>query len=223
MEVICENCGSKLNVPDEKIPRDQRVKITCPKCKNKVTLGSGGAREEHAAPPEKETEPASPKPEEEQVRAEEEETFDFFEEGTKLAMVLDNDSERLQKVSKAIEELDYRNVSIRNTREAISKMRLHRFDLVMVFDNFDGIELENSPILHFLNHLSMSIRRLVFVVLVSNSLKTMDLMTAFSMSANLIINVDDLDRLSSILHKAILDNERFYKVFMDTLVETGKA
>ena len=38
MEVHCKQCNAKLSIPDEKIPKDQRIKISCPKCKNKITL-----------------------------------------------------------------------------------------------------------------------------------------------------------------------------------------
>ena len=33
----------------------------------------------------------------------------------------------------------------------------------------------------------------------------------------------DLDKLTAVLKKALLDHEKFYKVFIDTLLEVGKA
>ena len=51
----------------------------------------------------------------------------------------------------------------------------------------------------------------------------MDHMMAFAMSANMVINSNDLDRLTAILKHAISDNEKFYKVFKDTMAEAGKA
>jgi hypothetical protein len=38
-----------------------------------------------------------------------------------------------------------------------------------------------------------------------------------------VINSKDLQKLHLILKKSVSENERFYKVFMDTMVETGKA
>jgi len=38
MEVTCTQCNAKLNVPDEKIPKDQAIRVSCPKCKNKITI-----------------------------------------------------------------------------------------------------------------------------------------------------------------------------------------
>jgi hypothetical protein len=39
----------------------------------------------------------------------------------------------------------------------------------------------------------------------------------------MVISSKDLDKLTSILKRGVSEHERFYKVFMDTLVETGKA
>ena len=40
METTCEHCKAKLNIPDEKIPKNKTVKIACPKCKKKITLSA---------------------------------------------------------------------------------------------------------------------------------------------------------------------------------------
>jgi hypothetical protein len=69
----------------------------------------------------------------------------------------------------------------------------------------------------------MSVRRRIFLALISDNFKTMDNMMAFAMSANVVINTKDIQKLHLILKKAASENERFYKVFMDTMVETGKA
>ena len=63
----------------------------------------------------------------------------------------------------------------------------------------------------------------MFLVLMDDQLKTMDNMMAFAMSANAVVNKRDLDKLPAILKKAISDNERFYKVFMDTMNELGRG
>jgi hypothetical protein len=69
----------------------------------------------------------------------------------------------------------------------------------------------------------MSLRRRIFFTLVGDTFKTMDPMAAFAMSANLVINRGDFSKLKAILSGAILDNEKFYKVFSDTLEEVGRA
>ena len=69
----------------------------------------------------------------------------------------------------------------------------------------------------------MSVRRKIFLALLSDVYKTMDHMMALATSANIVVSTKDLDKLHPILKKAISENERFYKVFTDTLAETGKA
>jgi len=225
MEVICEHCKAKLNLPDEKIPKDQLVKISCPKCKNKITLDTRKSEEKKPPPAETEPKPA-PEPGEENYSYDDysdDEALDFFEEDAKLALVNVGDTDYSEKIKTTVEEIGYQYISSSDTRDATGKMRFHHFDLVILADGFDGQPLENSPLLNYLNHVSMSVRRRIFLTLVGDKFKTMDNMMAFAMSANTVINTKDMDKLSSILKKAILDNEKFYKVFMDAVIETGKA
>jgi len=224
MEIICEKCNTRLNIPDEKIPRGQQSTVSCPKCKNRITLNVPvpGRKNFHSEVEEKPglgVNNADP----DYGYEDDDASLDFFEEGAKLALVMGNEAQQIKKLGRTVEELSYRCVSAKNTRDAISKMRLHHFDVILLSDGFDGIDLAQSPILQHINNLSMSLRRRVFLALVADEYKTMDHMMAFAMSANMVINGGDLDRLTSIMQHAISDNEKFYKVFMDTMVEVGKA
>ena len=212
MEIICEGCNAKLNVPDEKIPQGQQVTITCPKCKEKLALDN---RAEKSGT---ETGQADPAP-----SSGGEAALEFYEDGLNLALVAESDPGQVERLKESMQDLGYRYVPVESTSQAISKMRFHTFDLVVLSDRFDGIELAQSPVLQYLNHLSMSIRRRIFVVLVGDSFHTMDNVTAFTLSANLVVSTRDLDKLTGILKNAMADNERFYKVFTDTLVEAGKC
>jgi hypothetical protein len=228
MEVTCESCNSKLNIPDEKVPKGQVVKFTCPKCKGKVTVdGRKAAQAEPASAPEPETPPA---PEEKPPQAktpgridEEAAELGFLEEGVQLALVLPRDPDEDEKIKAAVEELGYKYVTSENTRKAVGNMRIHRFDVVILSDQFDGIDLKQSPVLQYLNHLSISVRRRTFLALVGDDFRTMDNMAAFSLSANMVMNREDLDKMHLILKQGVMENDRFYKVYKETLSEIGKA
>jgi len=218
MDITCSSCGTTLSIPDEKLPTNQVVNITCPKCKGKIRVDTG----------ELDLKPASPKKEEE-VEKEflpgyevDTSPLEFFEEGVKLALVLDTDDLQLSEINPALEELGYKAVHSMTLQEAMSKIRLHPFDMVILADDFDGKGLDGNPITNYLNHLSMSVRRKIFLVLLSGRFKTMDNMMAFAMSANLVVNPEDLPNMRLILKKGTSENEKFYKVFMDTLKEVGK-
>jgi hypothetical protein len=233
-------------------PQVRMVSITCPKCKSRLKIDrtkpdAGLAPKKKAEPkpeprPEKELAPEKrAKPEEpaedlfskEQEKDEQAIVFDyeydedvspleFYEEGTKLALILDGDAKHVDEISSALEEFSYKTVVPVSIKEAMGKVLFHHFDLIMLSDGFDGLGLTESPVINYLNRLSMSVRRKIFLVLLSRKFKTMDLMRAFGMSANLVVNPDDLSNLTLILKKGISDNDKFYKAFLDTLVETGK-
>ena len=38
MQVTCNACQRSMNIPDEKLPKDQAFSITCPGCKNKIKV-----------------------------------------------------------------------------------------------------------------------------------------------------------------------------------------
>jgi len=139
------------------------------------------------------------------------------DKGIKLALVMGNNVRDIEKLGQAVEGLGYRCVSVRDTEIAIGKMKLHNFDLMILSDQFDSIELLKSPVFHYLNHLSMSVRRRIFICLIGDGFETMDNMMAFSMSANLVVNWKDIDKLPAILKRSILENGKFYKVFIETL------
>ncbi len=218
MDITCSSCGTTLNVPDEKLPPNQVVNITCPKCKGKIKVDT---REMGLKPASSRKEEEA---EEEFLSEYEDDTspLEFFEEGVKLALVLDTDDLRLSEITPALEELGYKVIQPLTLQEAMSKIRLHPFDMVILADGFDGRGLDGNPITNYLNHLSMSVRRKIFLTLLSNRFKTMDNMMAFAMSANLVVNPEDLPNMRLILKKGTSENEKFYKVYMDTLREVGR-
>jgi len=208
MDVTCKSCGTTLKIPDEKLPPNQAVSVACPKCKGKIRIEPSDRR------------PVSAKEEFEEAGIEyggDTSPLEFFEEGTRLALVLGGDEANVTEITPALEELSYKPILPTSIGEPMSKLRLYHFDLILLSDGFDGQNLERSPITNYLNHLSMSVRRKTFLVLLSQKFKTMDNMTAFGESANLVVNPDDLSSLPLILKKAISDNEKFYKVFVDTI------
>lgn len=213
MHVTCKACGATLNIPDEKLPSQHAVSITCPRCKGKIRID----------PRESDKSRVFEKVEKADLEHEEDTgPLDLFEEGTRLALVLDGDEGNVAEISAALEEFSYKPVLPTSIGEAMSKLRLHHFDLIIISDGFDGQDLTNNPIIHYLDHLSMSIRRKIFLVLLSDKFKTMDDMMAFARSTNIVVNPDDLSNLPLLLKRGISDNEKLYKVFMDTLKETGK-
>jgi predicted Zn finger-like uncharacterized protein len=236
MEVSCEACRTRFTIPDEKVPKDRLIKLACPKCKGIISVGSespapvpGSGSGEVSTGEEfrlRFIEPkASRKSAEESYSYEDytgDQALEFFEEGTKLALVMADSLEQGEMIRGAVEKIGYKFITTPNTRDAIGKLRFHHFDLIILAEGFDGQSLDQSAILNYLSRLPMPVRRRIFLALVSDGFKTMDNMMAFAMSANVVIHGKDAEKLNLVLRKAIAENERFYKVYTDTLVETGK-
>jgi hypothetical protein len=78
-------------------------------------------------------------------------------------------------------------------------MRFHLYDIVVVNDNFDRSGQETNAVLDYLENLSMSTRRQIFVALVTDTYRTFDNMAAFNRSVNLTINVKNIDDVNKII------------------------
>lgn len=218
MEVTCENCHAHLNIPDDKLPPNRRVAISCPKCKSRIII-QAHEQETGESPAVFEDEATFIKEDYNQDYT----ALDTVEEGKKLAMVLAGGNPGSGVLRTAAEVLGYQVLEVKNTTEAVSRLRFHHFDLLLLQDGFGGHPADQNPILGYINSQSMSIRRKIFLALIGDHFKTRDAMTAYSLSANLVVNEKDMDKLAAILKTDIAENERFYKIFMEILVEIGRA
>ena len=240
MQVACEHCKTKINIPDRKIPKGQRIRLNCPKCKKAFTVVAPQnvrkAVHQPGPPAHDETgrfhmrfiesKPARAGSEDASYSYDDyshDNDLDFYEEDARLALLMVDAAKHASKIEGAVKGLGYRCITSPNTRDGIGKMRFHHFDLVILADGFDGQDLTNNSVMHYLNRLSMSVRRKIFLVLIGDRFKTRDNMMAFALSANVVINPKELNRFSPILRNAISENEKFYKIYLDTMAELGKA
>ena len=240
MQVACEHCKTKINIPDRKIPKGQRIRLNCPKCKkafNVVAPQNVRKAIRQPGPPAHdetgrfhmrfiESKPARAGSEDASYSYDDyshDNDLDFYEEDARLALLMVDAAKHASKIEGAVKGLGYRCITSPNTRDGIGKMRFHHFDLVILADGFDGQDLTNNSVMHYLNRLSMSVRRKIFLVLIGDRFKTRDNMMAFALSANVVINPKELNRFSPILRNAISENEKFYKIYLDTMAELGKA
>jgi hypothetical protein len=102
-------------------------------------------------------------------------------------------------------------------------MRFHIYDVVVVNENFDTENPDTNIVLNYLANLNVSTRRQIFVALLSGRFRTMDNMTAFNKSVNVIVNMKNIDDISSILKRSLADNTAFYHVFKDALKKKGRV
>ncbi len=208
MEVKCDSCQARFNVPDEKLPAGKSVSAACPKCKQKIKIEAPSPYGDSAS--------GGEGAEGDQYDAAEK-PFDFVEEDALTALVCEDDPAVREKVKSTLVLMEY-NVSVAGTtREALKRMRYHNYDLVVVNETFDHSSADTNGVLVFLERLPMTTRRNIFVCLIGGRYRTMDHMMAFNKSVNMIINAKNIDEFGKILSTGITDNDLFYRIYRDTL------
>jgi predicted Zn finger-like uncharacterized protein len=215
MDITCNNCSGKFRIPDEKIPRGRFSSVPCPKCKTRISL-------EPAKKP-----AVSAAAAEESNRSEDydfnERPFDFIEEEGLTALLCEQNPVARQNIENALNLMDYQTTVAESARDALKRMRYHNYNLIVVNESFDTNNPDANGVLIYLERLGMSVRRNIFVAMITNRYRTMDNMMAFHGSVNLIINIKNIEDVGKILSRGITDNELFYNIYRETLKEIGRA
>jgi len=227
MEITCDECHVKLKVPDEKIPKENSVKINCPKCKSGIVIGQ---KKKKLSKKSTQTESQTKDDQEKNDIPEtlpadssgDDIDLQFFLDDSKVALIMTNNDDDGEKIKNAVKELGYKFIKAVDTRDALKKMKAHLYDLFILTDGFDSNDFSANPVLNYLNNISMSERRRMFLALIGHQFKSMDEATSFAMSADVVINSNDHDNLFSILKKSVTEKERFYSIFMEILMDSGR-
>jgi DNA-directed RNA polymerase subunit RPC12/RpoP len=229
MNISCENCQKKLKIPDDKVPKGQMFSLTCPQCNSKVVVDTRSD-----TPSSSDTDSVlsdKSKPEKKTILDEvdaddydaSDKPFDFVEEGVKTALLCEPDAASQTKIKTGLYNMDYHITAPRLPKDALKQMRFHVFDIVVLNERFGTQTPDMNPVLKYLDRLNMSIRRNIFVTLITNRYRTMDNMAAFNKSVNLIVNLKNIDEIEKILRRGIADYEAFYRVYKRALLKTGRV
>ena len=224
VEITCTNCGTKLNIPDHKIPKDKKASFLCPKCKQRLyitpdstentgnngPIPGGGANEK----------PGSGTPDYDAS----ERPFDYLDDDAETALICLGDAHSATHARTALEKMTYHIEQVDDVRTALTRMKYHLFNIILVDEAFDAAHSGSRILLQELKELDMGLRRQIVVVLISPKLRTQDDMTALSKSVNQIINRKDMpSHTLNLLKKGIKDHEQFYTVFNEGLKKAGKG
>ena len=230
MDISCNNCRSKFKIPDEKVPKGQTFSLTCPQCSTKVIVDTrvnsqseSNSKSHSIDPPDIEkkktlidevdanTYDASDKP------------FDFVEEGVETALLCETNVAMKKKIKSALHNMNYHITAPELPKDALKQMRFHVFDMVVLNERFGDLDPKMNSVLKYMDRMNMSIRRNIFVTLITDRFRTMDNMAAFNKSVNLIINPKNINEIEKILRRGITDYDAFYRVFKHALIKTGRV
>jgi len=192
--------------------------VVCPKCKEKIIIDlredslsklDAGGFEENDFDEGTDDYDVSERP------------FDFLEEEGKTALVCEEEPKILKEITTVLEIMDYSITKAKDVREALRSMKYHAYDMVLVNETFGSSDPDANGVLIYLDRLEMDVRRNIFVGLLSRKFKTMDNMTAFLKSVNLVINLRDINKIDRILSRGINEYELFYAVYKDSAKRLG--
>jgi CheY-like chemotaxis protein len=214
MNITCTSCKSQFKIADDKIPTGRSASFACPKCRARIAVGAApAATEGKVSLNEVDTTGYNPA----------DRPFDFVEEEGKTALVCEQHPLLKKPIIESLELMEYQITVAESARDALKRMRYHVYDIVVVDEDFDTDNPEANGVLIYLERLGMSVRRNMFVAMVSGRHRTMDNMTAFLKSVNLIVNSKNIDDFPKIISRGLTDHLSFYRVFRDKLKETGRA
>ncbi len=147
--------------------------------------------------------------------------FDFVEEEGKTALVCETDPKLKGPIIENLNLMEYHITEVDNSRSALKKMRYHIYNVVVVNENFDTSSPDQNVVLIYLERLSMSVRRSIFIAMLTNRFRTMDNMIALQKSVDIIINVKNIQDVGKILSRGVTDKDFSYRAFKDALL--GKS
>lgn len=110
-------------------------------------------------------------------------------------------------------ELDCKIYPAKSPEDAISKLQFHAFHIAILQEGY------SLDVTAMLATMPMEPRRNIFFVIVGDALETGNHLQSYVLSANAVINTEDLVSLPSVLQNAFLDNNRFYRPLYYALEE----
>lgn len=200
MELVCSSCGKKINLPDEKAPRGKAFSFSCPQCENRINVT-----------PTAEKQPASSS----MLKMF---NLDPDKDG---AMVCHTKPEGYRNL---LEELGYQVHTPEYHIEAVNNLRFNSYKIIMITEEYESQPHDGSSVLRTLQNMVMTARRGIFIVYIAPGLKSFDYLEAFALSVNAIVSTEDMeeDSVKDGLKRAIIENNRFFRVFSEVREKLGK-
>ncbi len=216
MDIKCNKCNNGFKIPDNKIPPGKTATFLCPKCKAKIMVESAAPGESSTAEDVGFEESAS------DTFGVGDSAFNFTEEEGNSALVCEPDKTIRKKIIETLEKMDFHASTVKSIRDAIKKLRYTTYDIIILNEEFNTRDPDQNGLLVYFSRLEMSARRNVYIVMMTKRFRTMDLMTTFHKSVDLIVNFNNMDDFDKILLKALNDHDIFYRVFKESLKATGQ-
>jgi CheY-like chemotaxis protein len=123
------------------------------------------------------------------------------------------DTVQREAVARGLAGQDFEVYVAENTAEALGRMREDRMDVLVLESGFDLVEQGYAFVAREIKLMRPAERRRLFLVLITDSARTMDLHAAFLHNANLVVNPADLEKLPEALEVSLRHYNELYRDF----------
>lgn len=219
MELSCDACQATIHIPDERVPQGATFRVTCPRCKQRI-IASGRKPEVAADGRAEVSQPSVTAPANEPSSELAVEPFGPLRPGQRAGLVCMENAAARTGIKATLEETGYLVDMPPTPEHALHRLRFGQWHVIVLEDTFGGTT--PSPVLSYLEPLTMNIRREMFVVLIGERFKTADHLQAFVNSVELVLYPADLPQLRTLVERGLSEREQFYRVFNECLIAAGK-
>jgi CheY-like chemotaxis protein len=148
--------------------------------------------------------------------------FDFISATDKPALVACANPDWLDAAKKALQELGYKIHVAADHEDFLSRFSQVRYQIVLVEDLFNAGKIEENQSLKTLQKMIMGQRRHATIILVGNSVRTLDPMQSFQQSVHAVINTSEMPVLKQLVEKIMAENTLFLHNFREVQEHVAK-
>jgi hypothetical protein len=141
----------------------------------------------------------------------------FFDLGDNTALVCIDHQQYQKIVVPQLIDMTYKVHLGLFEEDVLLKLKTYSYDVVVIYENFKGSNLQTNPILTEMVKRPDGQRREHFVVLLSHRFPTNDAMVAFVHSVDLIVNITDLANFKPVLRRGAAQHRELYHDFNEML------
>lgn len=127
--------------------------------------------------------------------------------------VICEDNRDVQKaLSDYLKSVGFECLTPSGMEEAIAMSNLEDVSLIIVGE-------EHSKLINEISSLPIYRRRDIILILISNSVSTMDRLSAFARGVNAVVNIKDLNNFPAFFKRAYSEYQKNYKLFKEFLAK----
>jgi CheY-like chemotaxis protein len=126
-----------------------------------------------------------------------------------------------ERIAKALKGLAWQVVVAPAPASALSQLETTQYDLVLLQERYGDPNPAGNPVLQYLQGLPMGLRRTTLLCLLCEETPSLDHMAAFRVGANLVVNVQDIEKLQNVLSHMMKQHQASYAIFDDELRKRG--